>query len=374
MYKIPANVMSFASSSKTGLFDAFLDYYNHYRYNNGKKDLTFATVDQSGKAISFEQKEKAINQMFRDEVINRSGVSYITGDTPVGEWFAHPNVKYESFAIVSALIDMIIPQTMIDSIGLFTDVRVGGWGDSFAFEVSARDLFPVTVAGKGMRSAEFQRQYRGLKTIVPTMHEVTVYASLYRILSGSDSLAEFTMKAARSIETQMTVDAYTAFAVAFDALSTSGNTQLKATGYSQTQLVDFCQKVEVYNQGNKPVIAGTKLALQNVLPLDANYRYDLVSSDYVKLGYIPTAFGYDMLMIPQVAAWQTPFTTVISDARLWIVSPSSQKIVKLCIEGSTLSKTNDPYDSAMLNQNTTLWKSWGVGVATNSIGAEIVLA
>ena len=104
MYKIPANVMSFASSSKTGLFDAFLDYYNHYRYNNGKKDLTFATVDQSGKAISFEQKEKAINQMFRDEVINRSGVSYITGDTPVGEWFAHPNVKYESFAIVSASV------------------------------------------------------------------------------------------------------------------------------------------------------------------------------------------------------------------------------------------------------------------------------
>ena len=75
MTKIPANVMSFAASSKTGLFDAFLDYYNHDRYNNGKKDLQFATLDQAGKPISFEQKENRINQMFRDEVVNRSGVS-----------------------------------------------------------------------------------------------------------------------------------------------------------------------------------------------------------------------------------------------------------------------------------------------------------
>lgn len=374
MNKVPAHVMSFAANSKTDLFKAFPDLWDHFRYNNGNKNLTFATVDQNGKAISYAQKEALINQMFREEVVGRSGVPYIKETTPIGEWFNHPNVKYEAFSIVSMLIDMIIPQTMIDSIGLFTDVRVGGWGDSFSFEVTSRDLFPVTVAGKGMRSAEFQRQYRGLKTIVPTMHEVTVYASLYRILSGTDSLAEFTMKAVRSIETQMTVDAYTAFATAFDALSTSGDTQLKATGYTQTQLVDFCQKVEVYNQGNKPVIAGTKLALQNVLPLDANYRYDLVNSEYVKLGYIPTAFGYDMLLIPQVAAWQAPFTTVISDERLWIVSPSSQKIIKLCLEGSTLSQTSDPYSSAMLNQNTTLWKSWGVGVATNSIGAEIVLS
>lgn len=374
MIKMPANVISFSANSKTKLFEAFADFWNHYRYNNGNKTLSYATVDQEGKPISYEQKEAIINDMFRDEVIARSGVPYIKSDTPVQEWFSHPNVQHEAFAIVSALVDMVLPQTVIDSIGLFTDVRVGGWGDSFAFQVAPRDLFPVTQAGKGMRTAELQRQYNGLVTILPVMHEVSVMASLYRILAGNDSLAEFTAKAVRSIETQMTVDAYSAFATAFDALSTSGNTQLKATGYSQNQLVSFCQTVEVYNQGNKPVIAGTKLALSNVLPLDANYRYDLVDSQYVKMGYIPSAFGYDMLMIPQVAAWQTPFTKVISDDRLWIVSPSSQKIVKLCIEGSTLSNTTGQYDSAMLLQSTTLWKSWGVGIATNSIGAEIVLS
>ena len=370
------HTLNFAAQTKTGpeLFKAYKDFWKHTRANQGVKNVTFALTDDAGNPISYDQKENAINKMLKDVIIERSGVPYVTTETPVEQWFSHPNIQHETFAVVSMLIDMILPETLIEDIGIFSEVRNISWGDSASFVVKPRDLFPVSIAGRDIRTAELQRQYNGMVTLIPIMHQVSVQVSLFRVLSGVDSLADFTTKCVQSIETQMTIDAYSAFATAFDALDTSGNTQLKATGYTQAQLVSFCQTVETYNQGSKPLIVGTNLALSNVIPLDGNYRYDLTGSDYVKIGHIPTAFGYDLLMLPQVAKWATPFTKVISDSRLWIVSPSSQKIVKVVVEGNTLSNVTGAFDGSMLQQSSTLWKSWTTGVATNAIGAEIVLS
>lgn len=373
MTKIQSHILAF-SNGKTELFEAFRDYYNHYRYMNGAKHVHFASTDDTGKPISFDEKEQKINAMLRQEIIRRSNIPY-AAETPVEMWFSHPIVQHETFAIVGMLVDMILPETLVESIGAYADVRVIGWGDSASFEIKPRDLFVVSKAGRNQRTAELQRQFNGMVTIVPEMHEVSVMVSLYRVLSGKDSLAEFASKAARSVESQLSVDAYTAFATAMAALPTSpANTALQVSGYTQSSLVSLAQKVTAYNQGNKAVIMGTQLALQNVLPLDANYRYDLVDSPYVKMGYIPTAFGYDIMMLPQVAAWKTPFTLVLDDTKLWVVSPSSNKIVKVVLEGNTLSNTTQPFENANLTQSTTLWKSWGAAVATNSIAATIALS
>lgn len=376
--KMLPHVMAFAATpSGKQLLDAFLDYWKSYLYREDSvKYAKFANeiknVDNEGKPLTFDMKEKIVNDLLKQEVITRSGVSYAK-DEPIARWFNHPNVKFETFAIVEVLIDMILPDTIIDSIGAYSDVRVAGWGDSFDYKIKPRDLFPVTLVGRGQRKAELQRQYNGHVTLVPQMHEVSVQVSLYRVLAGLDSLSDFVAKAVRSMETQLTVDAYTSFATAMDALSTSGATQLKYTGYTQSVLVSLCQKVTAYNQGAKAVVLGTQLAVQQVLPIDPNYRYDL-QSIYVQAGALPHAFGYDIIMLPQVAAWANPFSLVLDDTKLWVVSPSSTKIVQVAMEGNTLSNTSDMFGSSMLEQDTTLFKSWTTGVATNSIGGEISLS
>ncbi len=376
--KMLPHVMAFAQTpSGKQLLDAFLDYWKSYLYReDSTKYAKFANeiknVDNEGKPLTFDMKEKIVNDLLKQEVITRSGVSYAK-DEPVARWFNHPNVKFETFAIVEVLIDLILPDTIIDSIGAYSNVKVIGWGDSADFQIKPRDLFPVTLMGRGQRKAELQRQFNGHVTLVPQMHEVSVQVSLYRVLAGLDSLADFTAKAVRSMETQLTVDAYTSFATALDALSTSGATQLKYTGYTQSVLVSLAQKVTAYNNGNKALILGTQLALQNVLPLDPNYRYTL-DSEYVRMGYVPTAFGYDMLMLPQVASWNNPFSLVLDDTKLWVVSPSSTKLVQVVLEGNALSNTSDVFGSAMLEQDTTILKSWVTGIATNSIAGEITLS
>jgi hypothetical protein len=118
---------------------------------------------------------------------------------------------------------------------------------------------------------------------------------------------------------------------------------------------------------------GTLAALGNLLPADANYRYDLDGSDYVKLGYVKNFIGVDVMVLPQIADYATPFGLKLSDSYIWFVSPASGKIVKLVLEGSTLAYTDGPYDNANLLQTSTLQKSWGVGVATAAVAGVITL-
>jgi hypothetical protein len=172
----------------------------------------------------------------------------------------------------------------------------------------------------------------------------------------------------------MTVDVYNTFATAMAALPASpANTALRVSGYSQADLVDLATKVTAFNAGQKAIVMGTRKALLNVLPDDANYRY-MLESEYVKLGYVRTINNYDVMPLEQVADWENPFALKLDDTKLWIVSPSSQKLVKLCLEGSTLSNTTAPFDNADLTQSTTLTKSYGQAIATNSVAATIELS
>jgi len=370
--KTKNNIVAF-SSKETDL--QFLDYWNHYLAKNSNlekdKNREYWKVDEKGNPISFAQKEENMNAALLKEVIRKSGV-VDAAERPLEEWFYRRSVIEETFAIVSSLVDMVLPQSIIDSIGLYTDVRNIPWGDSAAFNIEPRDLFIVSKSGNAQRSTPIHKQFKSQVTIIPEFHELTVSVSLYQVLSGQESLAAFVAKVAKSMETQVTVDAYNAFATAMAAVTNTATTGLRVSGYSQDSLVRLCEQVTTWNGGQKAVIAGTQRALVNVLPTDANYRYSL-DDKYTTMGYIPTAFGYDVMRIPQVVDISTPFGLTISNSYIWIVSPSAQKILKLVLEGNTLSNTTSPFQNANLTQETTITKSWGVGVATNAVAGVITL-
>jgi hypothetical protein len=366
MLKLQDNIVAFADGN-TDLFDFFGDYWNHYCDVNGiGKKRTYT------KEFDLGYKEQKLNKLLKNTILERANVPYAREDNVV-EWFNNPNIKHEVFAVVGALIDAVLPQTIIDSIGMYTEVRTGGFGDSFTFDIEPRDLFVVSKGGRAQRSSQIHRQYRGQVPIIPENHIMTVGTFLYKILAGQESMANLVVKAVRSIETQMTLDAYNAFATAMSTVDNTATTGLRVAGYTQESLVRLCQQVSAWNGGSKPVIVGTQLALVNVLPDDANYRYTL-EDDFVQLGYVRTAFGYDVMALPQVADYETEFGLSLSNDYIWILSPSNDKIVKLCLEGSTLSFTDGMWDNANLTQNATFQKAWGVGVATNALAGVVTLS
>jgi hypothetical protein len=130
------------------------------------------------------------------------------------------------------------------------------------------------------------------------------------------------------------------------------------------------QTVAAWNGGAKPVVIGTHRALAKILPANANYRYD-IESNFVKIGYLRNFQGTDIMELPQIADYETPFGLKLADDKIWFVSPSSQKIVKVVLEGNVLAYTSDVYANANLIQTSTMTKSWGTGVATNAVAAQM---
>jgi len=171
------------------------------------------------------------------------------------------------------MIDMILPDALIDDIGLYTAISNGGFGDSFAFHIKPRDLFVISQGGRAQKSSEIHKQFETTVTIVPVAHQITVQVALYKVLAGKESLADFTAKAVKSIEAQMARDAYTAFAAAMAALNTvSGATYswTKVAGFTQDSMIALAQRVQAWNGGLKPILAGTARALRYVLPDDGD--------------------------------------------------------------------------------------------------------
>lgn len=348
---------------------AFKDYMNHYFSETmGKTDFIY------DKTISFSEKEKKIDNLMLSEVSRLSGVDLYDKHISQEMYSSHPVLKWASMAVVNSLVDMIVPDVLNRSIGLYTETRYGNYGDSFSFEVEPNDLFYVSKAGRNQRTVEFQKQFVGQVTVVPENREISVSVNFYRVLCGKESLARFTMKAILSLEAQITKDVYIAFDTAMSALPTTPvDSKLNVTGWDKKEALRLAQTVTAFNNNSKAIFLGTASALSVILPDNANYRYWL-DDEYATLGYVRNAFGYDTLVMEQIADWNNPYKLALKDDRIYIISPSSQKPIKLCYEGATRITTLTAYESADLTESTTINKSYGIGIATNAIAGIITLS
>lgn len=362
MNQMPISVLNFTAGDKERElgYSKFIEYIDAY---NAKKsmvgDVSFAEADS--KILDFVKEEIAL----------------MTGKTPEGfrgiQYYANnTDVKEAFFTIVGMLTDMVMPNALIKDLSPIATIKTVGFGESLAIDMQPRDLFVVSKGGRGKRSFDIKRQWKGTVTIVPEPRNITVGISLYDILRGAYNLAELVMKAVLSLEIAVKYDVYDALSTAMNALSTSGDTKLKVAGYSQSDAIGLAQKVTAWNGGKKAVFLGTKLALSTILPASTNYRFDL-GSDYVKMGHLRDFFGFDVIELEQVADYTTEFKVKLSDTQIYVVSPGADKIIKVLFEGATMSNLNGNYDKANLIVSADLSKSWGVGAYTSAIGGLITV-
>ena len=360
------------SSNEDTVKTAFRDYMGHYMTEVAKRKGYI--YDNT---VSFAEKEVKINKLMMDEITRMSGLSFSNGMASPEMISSNPNLRWAAFAVVNSLIDMIVPEVLDKSIGIYTEQRYGAMGDSFNFVVEPNDLFYVSKVGRDRRVSEFQKQFPGQTTIIPENRAISVSVNFYKVVCGKESLAKFVMKAVMSLEAQITKEVYIAFSTAMGQLPSSAvSGDLTATGWSADSAVAIAQRVEAFNGGATPVFLGTKLALSKILPAtgaaNSGYRY-VIDSDYVKVGYLRNFYGYDAMEMRQVADWKSPYKTVLDDKKIYVISPSTQKPVKLCYEGSAITRTYDFNDNADLESTTTINKSYGIGIATNAIAGLITL-
>lgn len=325
-----ANLTKFSAIDEKS-YDKMRDYYFHYMSVKGDKKL--GEYDSN---VSLADKEEKMHDVLMSEIARVSGQTCPAGMS--AEQFAqNPMVKWAAFAIVDMMVDAILPETIIDSIGVYTDIRPVGFGETASFTVKPRSLFTVSQSSNAQRTAFINKQFSTTKTLNAINHEITVEVSLYSVLAGKENLAEFVRKAVISMETQMTLDAYNVLKAGFAASTVPS--ALKVSGYTQGALLTLCQTVTAYNQGAKAMIVGTAKALSNILPsATAGYRVN-TPSDAMTIQLIRNFFDYDILVLPQVATGDyTTYGLALDDTKIYVISPSSDKLIK----GNTFEKMLRP--------------------------------
>lgn len=349
--------------------DAFKDMMFEYLTVNEKREGF-----SYNKNVEFAEKEALVNKACLADIEKLAGVKFESGIAP--EVMAnHPNIRFATFAVVGSLIDQIVPEVLNKSIGIYTDTRFGQFGDSFRFDVEPNDLFYVSKAGRDQRTVEFQRQFNGTQYVVPENREITVFVNLFRVLCGMDSLAKFVMKAILSVEAKITKEVFTAMNTAMGNLPTTpagGALRVAAAGgvVNKTDAIRLQQTVTAYNGGAEAIFVGTKVALSHLFP-DANSGFRYTDAG---IAYFNNVWGIDTMEIRQVAEWGDKYKLALDDTKVYVISPSAQKLVKLCYEGATMTNTVAAYDSANKTEATTLNKSWGIAVCTNAVAGVITLA
>jgi hypothetical protein len=362
MNQMPISVLTFTAGDedrKEG-YSKFVEYVKAFE----KKEDTVGNV-------SFAEADAKMLDFVKEEIF------YMTGKKTenfrrIEDYCNNTDVKEAFFAIVGMLTDLVMPDALIKDISAIATIKNVGWGESLKIDMQPRDLFVVSKGGRGKRSFDIKRQFKGTATIIPEPRDISVGISLYDILRGAYNLAELVMKAVLSLEVQVKYDVYDALSTAMNALSTTGDTKLKVAGYSQSDAIGLAQKVTAWNGGRKAIFLGTKLALSTILPASTNYRFDL-GSEYVKMGHLRDFFGFDVVELEQIADYTTEFKVKLSDTQIYVVSPGADKIIKVLFEGSTMSNVHGNYDKANLIVNGDLSKSWGVGAYTSAIGGLITV-
>lgn len=357
-----ANVKAFSEMSKD-LYDAMKAF--SLNYNNERKGLVAFSNH------SRDEMKELINKAFALEISKQSGIALpdMNNKTEVRRYSANPMVKFYANQIQEVMIDMILPETlMTGSLRYFADFKFADLGDSISFDIKSNSLFTVSKAGNRQRTTNQQKTFRTTITMTGDNHEITVGTTLFEILTGQSYIAEEVMKIARSIETNMLFEAYDAFTTEANALS--GN--LAVANYAEKSLIKLCETVTAYNQGRKAVVIGTPVALKDILPTNGNYRY-LLDDSYVKLGHLAQFNNYDVLPMEQVANpySNTAYALKLDDTKVYVVSPASDKIVKIGVFGGTFSHQDSDYDNANKTIEHTVEKAWEVAVATNSVAGVV---
>jgi hypothetical protein len=340
-----------------------IDYFNQCQSERGIVGKTFSTE------YSKSDKEEVINKLFVAEVERRSGMA-ISSMNNVVEYAQAPQVRTCADSIINFLIDMILPETLIGSIGLVADIKFGGYGDSFKFDIENNALFTVSAAGRRVKTAPAQVLEKTTATLTPYNHQVTVIVNLPEVFAGRKSLAAFMMKAVRSIETQMLYETYDAFTTAMESANIPA--AFVNANYTELGLIAIAEKVTAFNQGRKAVIFGTPTALKSILPTSLNTRI-LLDDAYVKMGHLTSFNGYDVVPMTQVADYtSSTYALKLRNDRIYILSPANDKVVKVAV-GETLSYTDGVFEMANRTQSGTINKAWAVGVITNSYVGVIKL-
>ncbi|WP_336761589.1 hypothetical protein [Paenibacillus sp. USHLN196] len=341
------------------IVQAGVELFRHYRYENSTNESEKSKLRQYSGSMSLQDKQDLFSKSL-------TTVAKKYANLPSEHQFnetalqSHPTVKWTMFSLISEMLDIIVPETVMDNFSQFADVKSVGWGDNLVFNVPNSDLFVVSTASNGKRKGTRQRLLGSDVILTPVNHIITVGEDWYRIVSGKVNWGEFVTRVVRSVETQITVDVYNAI---IDSYPTLGAGYKETGAFAQDKFNRLTQRTVAANGGGTAAAFGSKLALSKVVPADQYFKFGL-GDKYNAHGYLTNFQGTDLFELEQRLIPNTD-DFAIDEETLLILSSAVQKIVKIGFEGNTQIIESQATQNADLSVDYTIHQRWDVKIVTS---------
>lgn len=263
--------------------------------------------------------------------------------------------RYDIYEIFIETADEIVPNKVIDAVGIFADVQVVGQGQ--------KALFKKRV-GKN-RAKKFLTQV-GLSGVYETFRldtdtfTVPAYAvggavtiDYERMLDGAESMAEVMQILTDGLTDSVFLEVQKALRAALNATGRPSVNKYTGSSFSSEEMLKLVNVVRAYGSGAvifAPPEFIAEMGADAIVPVGSNYQgvYHPQDIDMIhNQGYINIFRGTPIVMIPQSFIDENNEKTWIDPQLAYILPTGGEKVVKVVLEGQTQINDFKNRDSSM---------------------------
>lgn len=251
--------------------------------------------------------------------------------------------RYDIYEIFIETADEIVPNKVIDAVGIFADVQVVGQGQKAVFK---RRI------GKN-RAKKFLTQV-GLSGVYETFRldtetfSVPAYAvggavtiDYERMLDGAEDMAEIMQILTDGLTDSVFLEVQKALRAAINATGRPSVNKYTGSSFNGEEMLKLVNVVRAYGTGAvifAPPEFIAEMGADAIVPVGSNYQgvYHPQDIDMIhNQGYINIFRGTPIVMIPQSFIDENNEKTWIDPQLAYILPTGGEKVVKVVLEGQT---------------------------------------
>lgn len=251
--------------------------------------------------------------------------------------------RYDIYEIFIETADEIVPNKVIDAVGIFADVQVVGQGQKAIFKRRV---------GKN-RAKKFLTQV-GLSGVYETFRldtetfSVPAYAvggavtiDYERMLDGAEDMAEVMQILTDGLTDSVFLEVQKALRAAINATGRPSVNKYTGSSFNGEEMLKLVNVVRAYGTGAvifAPPEFIAEMGADAIVPVGSNYQgvYHPQDIDMIhNQGYINIFRGTPIVMIPQSFIDENNEKTWIDPQLAYILPTGGEKVVKVVLEGQT---------------------------------------
>ncbi len=273
------------------------------------------------------------------------------------------------YEIIEEVANIVIPRRVLEQFGGFAEIKRKGYGEKISFTVRTgknRGKKFVTRAGDQGIYKTFTLDNREI-TMQPRVYAGATRLEIEDFLLGRISMNELLDTLTEALGEKLYIEIQKALIASFD-----DKTRPAANKHSADGLVinEFDKLINIARAYGDSVTIYCTFAfaskLYNMPGWAASTSPNISSRDLEDIrnqGYVGTYKGCNVVVLNQSFTDNTNTETLINDAYVYIMPTSSEKPVKIALEGDTFIRN---FNDAVLSQEISLEQMFDVAILNNA--------